>query len=109
MAKTTSDWVLEGSQAVRFHEEQGYLVKETYQPDRDAILKNNQEMRKAESIIRPDRNATGWYVGEIPLNDLPYVKSKYPEMFEGDRDQRRKALIRFTNDPEMRPYVIRGA
>ncbi len=106
MARTTSGWVQEGEQYVRYHEQQGYLVKETYQPGRDAVLTQVAEERKADK----SRFLGGHYIGSIPLNDIPTVRAKYPELFANcDQELKKKALIRFSNDPEMQPYIAQRA
>ena len=105
MSRTTSGWVSEGEQHVRYHEQQGYLVKETIQPGYRAVLETVAEERKAEK----SRFLGGHYIGSIPFNDVPLVKAKYPELFEGDAEQKKAALIRFSNDPEMAQYVAQRA
>ncbi len=52
----------------------------------------------------------GWKVGSVPLNDWPAVCAKYPEfLLNGEPDLKKKALVRFSNDPDMRKYLIKGA
>ena len=106
MARTTSKWVAEGEQFVRYHEQQGYLVKQTYQPGYDAALSQVAEERKADK----SRFLGGHYIGSIPFNDLPAVKAKYPELFANcDQELKKRALIRFSNDPAMQQYIAQRA
>ena len=97
----------EGSLGVDYSVEQGHLVKRTYQPDHKLILEQNAEERK----LPKQRFLGGHKVGSIPVNDIPSVMAKYPEFWsnEADQETKKRALIRFSNDPEMRPYLIARA
>ena len=104
-----SDWTFGESQAVRYTEQSGYLVKETYQPNYNEIMENIRR----ERIEGQRRTFLGGYkVGSIPVNDLPFFYERYPEYKPGSgatAEDKKKALIRFSNDPEMAKYRIRKA
>lgn len=106
---TWSDWTFGESQAVRYSEQSGHLVKETYQPNYNEVMENI----KRERIEGQKRSLLGGYkIGTIPVNDLPLFYARYPEFAPqsgADAEQRKKALIRFSNDPEMAKYRIRKA
>lgn len=108
-----SQWQFEGPIAVRYHEQDGHLIQETKQFDREIILERNKQLRNHDAIANPPRGRSGWYIGSIAFEDLPRVHAKYPELGlmgpKADTDLRRKALIRFTNDPDMEEYVLRKA
>ena len=105
MARSATLW--EASVGVNYDVEQGHLVKRTIQPDRDLLLEMNAEERK----LPKQRFLGGHKVGSIPVNDIPKVMAKYPEFWsnEADQETKKRALIRFSNDPEMRPYLIARA
>ncbi len=103
---TVGNWINEGPLRVRFSEEHGHLVKEWDQPDRELILSDIAEQRKA-----PQRRFLGgWKVGSVPLYDWHrIVLPKYPELAGTDKIERDKALVRFSNDPDMAPYLVKKA
>lgn len=108
MAKTHSPWIHEGPLAVRFEEQQGHLVKRTVQPDHGAVLRQNETERKQGK----QRFLEGYKIGSVPINDLPDLALLYPELFgntDADRETKKKALVRFTNDPAMAKYIIAKA
>ena len=98
--------IVEGPLSVTFDVEQGHLIKRTTQADRDILLEANKEDRK-----KPQRGCLGgWQVGSIPMLDWHFkVLPKYPELASSDAELARAALIRFSNDPEMSPYLIKKA
>ncbi len=103
----TGNWIENGSQRVRFNEEQGHLVKETDQPDRGLILSSIADERK-----EPAKQSFlgGYKVGSIPFIDWErIVLPKYPELMDGDAEIAKKALIRFSNDPDMAIYLVKKA
>ena len=51
----------------------------------------------------------GYKVGSIPLVDLENVKKSHPGLFCNDAEERKKALIRFSNDPMMSEFLIKKA
>ncbi len=101
-------WINEGSLRQRFHMEGDQLVRELNQPDRDLIMDSVQDQRR-----RQERHPLlgGWKVATIPLVDLERGKLSYPDLFDrsADADTRRKALLRFSQDLEMRQYRVRAA
>jgi hypothetical protein len=104
-AADNTPWLNEGSIRVRYREEQGHLVKEFDQPDRDIILGHVAELRKCEQTKKE-----GWLIGSIPTLDYErVVLPKYPEFRHGDAEQRKRALIRFSNDPDMSIYLVKKA
>lgn len=106
MGSDNTPWINEGPLRVRFREEAGHLVKETNQPDRNIIMEATQKERRDT----PRQSFLGGYkVGSIPLVDLERVKKLHPGLFCKDAEERKKALIRFSNDPDMRPYLIKKA
>ena len=107
MARTdNTPWISEGSLRARFRQVGDKLVKETNQPDRDLVMQTIVEERKHS----PRQNFLGGYkVASIPLVDWERVKLKYPELVHGDADQKKRALIRFSNDPDMAEFKFKGA
>ncbi len=104
MSRSKVIW--EGSLGIDYSVEQGHLVKRTFQPDHKLVLEANAEERK----LPKQRFLGGHKVGSIPINDIPYVKSKYPEFWaKCDQETKKKALIRFSNDPDMEQYRIARA
>jgi len=105
-AGDNTPWIAEGALRVRYREEQGHLVKEFDQPNRGLILSDVAEMRKETQNTK----ATGWLIGSIPTIDYyRVVLPKYPELESNDAEITKAALIRFSNDPEMRPYLVKKA
>ena len=105
-AGDNTPWINEGGLRVRYREEQGHLVKEWDQPDRGLILDHVSELKKMDQIVK----ASGWFIGSVPLFDWErIVLPKYPELQSSDPELTKKALIRFSNDPDMKPYLVRKA
>ena len=105
-AADNSPWVDEGSMRVRYREEAGHLVKEWDQPDRDLILGHVSELKKLDQNVK----ASGWFIGSVPFLDWErIVLPKYPELQSNDAELKKAALIKFSNDPDMRPYLVRKA
>lgn len=87
------------------------LVKETNQPDRNVIMQNTAEMRKAaetESSKLGDMSF-GRLIARIPIVDFYRIQQTHPDLFAGDPETVRKAVIRFFNSPEGAPYRVRKA
>ena len=114
MAKSTparqpSPWIGEGAIRTRFRQEQGHLVRETVQPGYNEILAQNA----IERNLPKQRFLGGWKVASIPVNDLPAVYAKYPELNthagQCDRQEYERAVVRFTNDPLFAHCVIKRA
>lgn len=103
-----SPWINEGPLRVRFREEHGHIVRELNQPSRDAIMDATQDERRDG---RRQSFLGGYKVGSIPLVDLERVIEKYPEFRskEASKEDKKKALVRFSNDPEMQQYLVRKA
>ncbi len=105
-ANANTPWINEGPLRVRFREEQGHLVKELNQPDRDVIMSSIQEEKK----LTQRKSSLGYKVASIPLLDWENVIKKYPEFMEAcDSELKRNALIRFSNDPDMACYRLKRA
>ena len=107
-AGDNTPWINEGTLRVRFREEAGHLVREINQPDHGLIMKMVQKERETA----PRQNFLGGYkVATIPENDLPFVRKCHPELFAAgaDADLRKRALIKFSNDPRMADYRIKRA
>lgn len=104
--RDNTPWINEGSLRARFRQVGDKLVRETNQPDRDLVMENIVEERKHS----PRQNFLGGYkVASIPLVDWERVKLKYPELESKDADLAKKALIRFSNDPDMSEFKFKGA
>ena len=100
-------FVTEGPQRVRFRSEGDNLLRETVQDGYNPLM----ESIRTEALDAPRQPYLGGYkVGSIPLNDWPAVCAKYPEFaLDGNADLKKKALVRFSNDPDMAQYLIKGA
>ena len=114
MAKSTparqpSPWLNTGALRTRFRQEQGHLVRETHQPGHRDILEQNA----IERNLPKQRFLGGWKVASIPVNDMPEILLRYPELAthagQCDRQEYERAVVRFTNDPLMQKYVIKRA
>ena len=106
MSRGNTPWINEGPLRVRFRQEGNHLVKEMNQPDRNLIMDTIQE----EKRVAPRQSFLGGYkVGSIPLVDWEIVKKKHPGPDCNDAEERRKALIRFSNDPDMKQYITKKA
>ena len=83
-------------------------MREIDQPGHGLILKEVQKERES-GVKTPFLG--GYKVATIPENDLPFVRSRHPELFASgaDADLRKRALIKFSNDPLMSDYKIRKA
>ena len=104
--RTNTPWLYEGALRKRFRVEQGHLISELNQPDRDLIMDQIQDERRGA----PRQSFLGGYkVGSIPLVDLERVKLAYPDLFAGDLETKKRALIRFSNDPKMAEFLIKRA
>ncbi len=105
-ATSNTPWINEGPLRVRFREEQGHLVKELNQPDRDVIMGSIHEDKK----LKQKTSALGYKVASIPLVDWERVVKKYPEFMDRcDSELKRNALVRFSNDPDMSQYILKKA
>lgn len=95
MAETSVIW--EGSLGVTYDVQQGHLIKRTYQADYAEIYGLVADERKRQK----QRFLGGWKVGTVANNDLPALQQQYPELFAPgvDRELRRQALVRWSNDP----------
>ena len=104
--RDNTPWINEGSLRARFRQVGEKLVRETNQPDRDLVMDTIVEERKHS----PRQNFLGGYkVASIPLVDWERVKLKYPELESCDADLAKKALIKFSNDPDMAEFKFKGA
>ena len=84
-------------------------MRESHQPGYDDILRQNA----IERNMPRQRFLGGWKVASIPVNDLPAVYAKYPELKthkdECDAEEYVRAVVRFTNDPEFAHCIIKRA
>ena len=107
--RTNSPWIRAGGLLTRFRVEQDHLVRETHQPGYDDILRQNA----IERNMPKQRFLGGWKVASIPVNDLPAVYAKYPELKthkdECDSQEYVRAVVRFSNDPEFAHCIIKRA
>jgi len=94
------------SRRVRIQDEHLALV-DTVQPDRDQICERNQQ--RARQDRKPRKLGFGRYLGEIPLLDVIKLQTSHPDLFSPDKDIARKALIRFWNSPEAKPFRVQRA
>ena len=105
-----SPWIEQDGFAVRYTEEQGQLVKKSRQINREAILEQNK--RDANNVtqgIRPRDLSFGRYLGSVPMQDILRWQKSHPELFSPDQEIARKALIKFWNSSEGRPYRVQRA
>jgi len=72
---------------------------------RGAILERNRELRRNPDALQD--LSFGRKVLDIPELDYWHLRAKYPDIFEGDKDTRAKALARFLASPESAPYKVR--
>lgn len=83
--------------------EDGRLYNDWHQAGRGAILDENRVILNAR-----DARKLGW--GEpslrIPELDLVLLKAKYPDLASRDGLVKRRAWIKFLNDPESAPYRV---
>ncbi len=84
--------------------EQGHLVRRLTQPDRDAIMDANAELRKNEGALRP-LSFAGLAL-RIPDLDLMRLWKKYPDLKAPDAATRRAAWLRFIGSAEADPYRV---
>ena len=107
--RTNTPWIEAGGLLTRFRVEQDHLVRETHQPGYDDILRQNA----IERNMPRQRFLGGWKVASIPVNDLPAVYAKYPELKthkdECDSQEYVRAVVRFSNDPEFAHCIIKRA
>ena len=107
--RTNTPWIEAGGLLTRFRVEQDHLVRETHQPGYDDILRQNA----IERNMPKQRFLGGWKVASIPVNDLPAVYAKYPELKphkdECDSQEYVRAVVRFSNDPEFAHCIIKRA
>ena len=107
--RTNTPWIEAGGLLTRFRVEQDHLVRETHQPGYDDILRQNA----IERNMPKQRFLGGWTVASIPVNDLPAVYAKYPELKthkdECDSQEYVRAVVRFSNDPEFAHCIIKRA
>ena len=107
--RTNSPWISAGGLLTRFRVEQDHLVRETHQPGYGDILRQNA----IERNMPKQRFLGGWKVASIPVNDLPAVYAKYPELKthkdQCDSQEYVRAVVRFSNDPEFAHCIIKRA
>lgn len=72
---------------------------------RSAILERNKELRRNPGAVND--LSFGRLALSIPELDYWHLRKKYPEMFDGDKETRQRALARFCASPESAPYKVR--
>lgn len=72
---------------------------------RQAILERNKELRLNPGVIQD--LSFGRQMLSIPELDYWHLRKKYPDLFDGPVEDRRKALKKFLRSPESTPYMVR--
>lgn len=110
------DWVREGELAARYwmqptgSKRTAQLVKQIVQPSRPAILADIKQKRiDADAGNRPKELSFGRYLGSIPTVDIIRLQKEQPEIFSGDAEIARKALIKFWNSPDAELFRVQRA
>jgi len=73
---------------------------------RSAILERNKRLQSGNHEHARDLN-WGRLALSIPELDYWHLRKKYPDMFEGDRETKQRALARFMASPESIPYRVK--
>jgi hypothetical protein len=95
-----ADWVTHGDTVTRV----------ISQPGRNEILAQNAEL--ATGIAQGDKIkdlSFGRYLGSVPMVDILNWQVNHPDLFSDDAQIARKALIKFWNSSEGRPYRVQRA
>lgn len=72
---------------------------------RGAILERNKRVR----IEQPIKDLSfGRMVLSFPELDYWIIRKRWPDMFEGDIHDRKRALQKFMRSPESEPYKVRA-
>lgn len=74
------------------------------QPTEEIILERNNELRKNKGALRD--LSFGRQVASIPLNDFEMLRRKYPDLTEGDAEQRQNRLTKILSSSEGRKYLV---
>lgn len=107
---SNTPWIKEGPLAVRFRDEQGHLVKETVDTGREFILEENKRLaNEVTQGNKPRSLSFGRYLGSVPMLDIIKWQKEHPDLFSPDREVARKALVKFWNSSEGRPYRVQKA
>ena len=93
----TSDGVIQTETVFQPHENKLYV--ETTQPNKTAILRNNQRLANQSRDHREIRRGL-----RIPEEDFPIVCERYPDLIKGTREEQQAAMGKIM---EMHPeYVV---
>jgi hypothetical protein len=107
---SNTPWLQNGDLAARWRVEGEKLVRETVQPNRDRIMEQNkQDAVEVAQGNRPKDLSFGRYLGSVPFQDMLMWQKKHPDLFSPDVEVARKALIKFWNSTEGRPYRVQKA
>jgi hypothetical protein len=85
--------------------EDGKLLSETGQPERDQIMVDIANQRLADRKTK-DLKMGRLYL-EVPEMDLWQLKLKYPELGSKDAEIKTRAWKKFIHTTEAKPYLIR--
>jgi len=85
--------------------EQGHVVTKRTQPNRDQILRLNQEARKDPGALK--HSSFGGLELSIPELDYYKLIRIYPELNSPDGTERTKAWRKFFHSAEAAPYRVR--
>jgi hypothetical protein len=83
------------------------VVRLLTQPSADIILERNNELRKNKGALRD--MSFGRQVASIPLNEFEMLKRKYPDLVDGDAQQRQMRLMKILNSSEGRKYLVQDS
>lgn len=74
---------------------------------RSAILERNQALRNDNSNPINDLSF-GRLTLSFPELDYWHIRKKWPDLFEGAIEDKKRALQRFMRSPESEPYKVRA-
>ena len=96
----------QGDAVSRLSVEQGHVVRKQYQPTRNAILQQNQDLQREPEALR-DLDWSQWALS-IPELDYKRLIKKYPELNSPDSGLSHRAWQRFLASSESDPYRVRA-
>ncbi len=72
---------------------------------RGAILERNKRLRIEQPLKKLD-----WIRQEFSFPDIDYwhIRKKYPDLFEGSIEDRKRAASKFLRSPESEPYRVQA-
>lgn len=107
---SNTPWIKEGPLAARFRTEGDLLIKETEDMGEQFILEENKRLANEVTQGNKPRDLSfGRYLGSVPMLTLLKWQKTHPDLFSPDAETARKALIKFWNSTEGRPYRVQKA